>query len=128
MEASQFICHRASLLRRRKPILCVTCQVCAQESSQSLSFSFLPSDFQKLQEISKTSLDFSLEAISVVITSFYHVNSNIHTPTLILHHLELQIKIRLVYFKCHRHHTLTHTHNDPSNPPASLMGSLVTPP
>lgn len=48
MEASQFICYSVSQLQRRKPILYVTCQICAQESSQSLSHSFLPSDFQKL--------------------------------------------------------------------------------
>ena len=48
MEASQFICYSVSQLQRRKTILYVTCQMCAQESSPSLSHPSLPADFQKL--------------------------------------------------------------------------------
>lgn len=48
MEASQFICYSVSQLQRKKTILYVTCQMCAQESSPSLSHPFLPTDFQKL--------------------------------------------------------------------------------
>lgn len=41
------------LPRRRNPRQDVTCQGCAQDSSPSLSQSFLPSDFQKLWEGSR---------------------------------------------------------------------------
>lgn len=131
MEASHFICYSVSQLQRRKPILYVTCQICAQESSQSLSHSLLPSDFQKLWEYLKN-LYFSLRIFPFSfipfiqqLKSIYQLKSNQTCPC----------KFGISSWSQHKCSTdwlsssviNANILDDPSNTPVALMGSLVTP-